>query len=50
MAAHGERRQLRDVVGELARLHQLVLIAAIFAAVFERKPLLSLMRAARKRL
>ncbi|MBV8330181.1 MAG: hypothetical protein JOZ61_06915, partial [Verrucomicrobia bacterium] len=34
----------------LARLHQLVLIAAIFAASFERKPLLLLMRAAWKRL
>jgi hypothetical protein len=34
----------------LARLHQPVLMAAIFAAFFERKPLLSLMRAAWKRL
>jgi hypothetical protein len=34
----------------LPRLHQLMLVSAIFAAFFERKPLLSLMRAARKRL
>jgi hypothetical protein len=34
----------------LARLHQLVLIAAIFAAFLKRKPLLLLMRAAWKRL
>ena len=40
----------RDLAAWLARLHQLVLIAAIFAASFERKPLLLLMRAAWKRL
>jgi hypothetical protein len=42
LIASGDRKPL------LTRLHQPVLIIAVFAAFFERKPLLSLTRAAGK--